>query len=165
MIGLRKTQNAVYDLVVRLSAKSCLPPTTRDVQRHFRRRSSTVPRSIHCLCQRGFLFEDRFGALTVLPPPHDRIIAQVLGKSTISREKLLGPSKDARCILLRRTISKILRNDYGYSYVDIGRALNRSDRSIVEYFRPASYVRHRIEWRRNRYLKSKTQRSEMKVAA
>jgi hypothetical protein len=165
MIGLNKTQTAVYLTVVRLSETSFLPPKVRDVQRQFSRRSASVPRSIKRLCERGFLGETKFGALSVLPPPHERIIADALSRSTVHRELLLGPSKDARCIHLRRSISKTLRRDHGYSFSAIGKALNRSHRSIEEYFKPDSYVVRRIIWRRNKYLSRKSAQSEMRIAA
>lgn len=164
MIGLNKTQTAVYLTVVRLSETSFLPPNTRDVQRQFSRRSATVPRSIKRLCERGFLVETKFGALTALPSPHERIIAEALSRSTVTRELLLGPSKDTRCIHLRRSISKALRRDHGYSFSAIGKALNRSHRSIEEYFKPESYVVRRIVWRQQKYQARKSAQSEMRVA-
>jgi hypothetical protein len=165
MIGLNKTQTAIYLTVVRLSENQFLPPTARDVQRQFSRRSASVPRSIKRLCERRFLAETKFGALTALPPPHERIIAEALSRSTVTRDLLLGPSKDACCIHLRRSVSKTLRRDHGYSFSAIGKALNRSHRSIEEYFKSESYVARRIAWRRNKYLSRKSAQPEMRIAA
>lgn|SRR3569623_93049 len=165
MIGLNKTQTAVYTAVIRLAETSYLAPTVRDVQRQLSRRSATIPRSIKRLCERGFLVENKFGDLSVLPPPHARVIEAALARSTMTRDLLLGPSKDTRCIHLRRSISKTLRSDHGYSFASIGRALNRSHRTIEEYFKPESYVVRRIVWRRNKYLAGKAAQSEMRLAA
>jgi len=165
MIGLNKTQTAVYLTVVRLSETQFLPPTVRDVQRQLSRCSATIPRSIKRLCERGFLAESKFGALSVLPAPHERIIAEALSRSTVTRDLLLGPSKDTRCIHLRRSISKTLRRDHGYSFSAIGKALNRSHRSIEEYFKPESYVVRRIVWRKQKYQARKAVQPEQRLAA
>lgn len=165
MIGLKTTQAEVYLAVIRLTEKSSLAPTQRDVHRQVKRRSSDVNRSIGVLIKRGFLAEDKFGGLYALPLPHEHIIDEVVSRSTVSRELLLGPSKDRRCIFLRHKIAKRLRIDHKYTYADIGKALNRSHRAVEEYFRSEEHLLSRAIWRRDRYLASKVPQTGLRMAA
>lgn len=165
MIGIKLSQAEVYQAIIRLADASALAPTMRDVHCQTNRRSHDVTRSISVLIKRGFLAEDKVGGLYALPFPHERIINEVLSRSIVTREHLLGASKEARCIHLRRKIAKRLRIDHKYTYADIGKALNRSHRAVEEYFRSEEHLLKRAVWRRNRYLASKTPQSEMRLAA
>lgn len=164
MIGLWKTETRVYETILRLQQTMSVPVTVRDVRANFSKRGYHVPYIIEGLCRRGFVQRNKFGDLTALVPTHERVIAEALGRSTVTREELFGWTKQARVVAVRRIVARRLRNEFGYHFSSIGKALNKHYETVADYFRPERCARRSIQ-RRQKYVAVKSAQSETRIAA
>lgn len=157
MIGLGKVQARTYEAIKRLNASSFVPPRDRTVSKAIGKKFWATTVIINRLCEMGFVVRDKTGRAVALDPPHERVMEEVLHRSTATREQIVGPSKEVRLMGPRRVIAKMLRNDFGYTYRTIGKVLNRSHRTVEDYFTPNKCA-IRAAYRKRKYEAARASR-------
>jgi hypothetical protein len=164
MIGLTSKQSRVYEAIKHLRETRAVPPNRLDVSRYLNGRGSDIDRVIKPLKRKRFIYENGFGDLIAVRPPHESIVEDVLSRSSVDYADVIGPRRFAEFVVVRRVIARRLRKECGYSFHAIATVLNRNVRSVDEYFKP-EFCARRAERRKLKHRAKRAAQSEMRMAA